>query len=168
MEKKTVDRFFMLMAAIVGILLFSLSAYSFTKMNEACNTSVIYNGMSAVMVIGAVLVTISVLYLYCSKWGGTCDRDDNSNNVSEFYMSITSGISLILVILLGVMGAKLTKTPECIGKASTSSQNDKENGTWLTVAIWFMFSLCFVGLVLSGLGLQWMVRDSLVKKALEK
>jgi len=146
MEKQTIDRIFMVFALVIGALLFGISANSYTVIDSSCTAPIIQDGLLIVMVIGAVLATLAVSYGFCTWKGGNCYSGQASDNTSEFYMSVSAGLSAMLTILLLVMGIKLSELPEC-------------NSSKLKTNIWFMFSLCFVVTIISGGGVNYMMRD---------
>lgn len=150
MEKRTVDRIFMIFALIIGLLLFGISANSFSVMNNNCTSAIIQDGFLIVMVIGAIMATLAISYGFCVWRGGACYSGQASDNASEFYMSVFASLASVLAILLLTMGIKLSELPECTAGS---------NGNKLKVNIWFMFALCVVIAGVSGMGVNYMMRD---------
>lgn len=131
LEKKSVDQIFMVLFGVIGIILFGLSANSFDQMSSSCTTPIIYDGMVTVLIMGAVLVTMAIGYLFCNWMGGECYNKEGADGVSEIYIGVSCGLSLILTLLLLVMGVKLGQSTDC---ASTA----------LKTNIWFMFVMCLI------------------------
>lgn len=139
-SKKTVDQIFMLIFGIFGFFLFVVSANSFNLMKKECIAPVIYDGMLAIMTIGAVLTTMAVSYMICNFSNKTCYTEERSSlYISDFYLGICAVLTLILCVLSLTMGTSLKNYQSCI----VNQPNLKTN-------IWFIFGTCLVLLLGSG------------------
>lgn len=132
-EKKTIDQIFMVLYGVVGIILFGVSANSFSVMNVSCTNPFIYNGLVSILVLGGILTTVALAYMFCNWRGGDCYSGQHATNVSEVYLGLGVLLSLFLSLLLLALGVKLKDSKDCM-----------KNGNALRVNIWFMFSMCFL------------------------
>lgn len=142
MDKKSLDRFFMMMFLIIGVLLFGISANTFDKLSRTCTASVVYDSVLGVLVIGGILITMAVAYFFCAD-KNLCYNSQNtegSESLSQFYLIASFLFSFLITVLLLAAGSKLSSKPEC-------------NTPGVKTNIWFMFSLSLVCLLLSGFGL---------------
>jgi hypothetical protein len=145
MERKTIDRFFMLLFLVMGILLFGISANTFDKMDSKCTTPVVYNGITTVMVVGAIMVTLSVSYFFCSG-KNQCYTTNDAEDVTEFYLLVSSGLSLMITIILLAVGIKLKSAPSC-------------NTNGVGTNVWFMFALSLLSFLISAGGAAYILQN---------
>lgn len=139
-SKKTIDRIFMLIFGVFGFFLFVVSANSFNLMKKECIAPIIYDGMLAIMTIGAILTTMAVSYMICNVSNRVCYTEETSSlYISDFYLGICCVLTLILSVLSLTMGSSLKNYQSCI----TNQPNLKTN-------IWFIFGTCLVLLLGSG------------------
>ena len=146
LKQRSVDRTFIIIAGLLDFFMFIISSNSFDKMGDDCTSTVIYDGMVAVMTISAILATLAVSYLLCNM-SSECYNENKTSEVSEIYLTITSSISFILMILLAVMGGKLPKDEGC------NTKNPNVNS--LKVNIWFMFSIALITFIAGSVGIYY-------------
>lgn len=145
-KKELVDRIFMVIFGLLGAFLFGMSNYSFSVMNDNCTTPVIYDGVLVIMILGAVLFTIAVSYLFCVWKGGRCyNPNDPSSSLSEIYIFGSSIITFVLLVILSAVLGKLYKEPSCTGNNGVIDENGKQ----LRFNLWLMFGICLVAFLAS-------------------
>lgn len=146
LKQKSVDRTFIIISGLLGFFMFIISSNSFDKMGDDCTSAIIYDGMVAVMTISAILATLAISYMLCNM-SSECYNENKNSEVSELYLTVSSGVSFILMVLLGVMGGKLPKDEGC------NTKNPNVNS--LKVNIWFMFSIALITFIASGVGVYY-------------
>jgi hypothetical protein len=144
-SKETIDRIFMTIYGIAGFAIFGISANNFSRISSSCTSTFIYNGLVAVLVMGAILVTVTVSYIFCNWRGGDCYGGEKAKGVSELYIGIGSLLSLILTLVLLAIAVEIKKNPDCM--------NDKG----LRVNVWFLFAMCFLLFILSSVASGYII-----------
>lgn len=154
MNKQNVDRIFMFIFGIFGFFLFIICANSFTIMKKECVAPVIYDGLLAMMTIGAVLTTMAVSYMICNVTTSCYDKQIQSLYISDFYLGVSAFLTLVLCILSMVMGTSIKNYPSC----TVNQPNLRTN-------IWFIFGFCLVLLVgsVSIVGYNIYEKDFLIR-----
>ncbi len=142
-KKKTLDRMFVLIMGVIGFILFLLAAVAFNNMPDECTAPIIYHGMTIVLVIGAVMVTLAVTYMLCNVKFGECYNQDKEGS-SEIYYYIGSGLSVILTILSIAMLAQISKEDACTKDAAGQDTN---NGKTLKFCIGFIMGFSILALL---------------------
>lgn len=156
MNKQNVDIIFMFIFGLFGFSLFVVSANSFNVMKKECTAPIIYNGLLAIMTIGAILTTMAVSYMICNLKNKSCYNEDSVSSlyISDFYLGVSAVLTLILCILSMVMGVSIKNYPMC----TVGQPNLKTN-------IWFIFGTCLVLLIgsVSVLGYNIYEKDFLIR-----
>lgn len=148
MKKEFIDRIFMFVFGMMGLFLFSMCAYSFNVMNENCTTTVIYDGILTVMMLGVVMLTISITYLFCVWRGGNCYNSKSEDTLAEIYIAGGSVLSFVVLVILSVSIGKLSKEKECLGNNGVEDSNGKQ----LKFNLWLMFGMTLLAFIASSIG----------------
>ena len=136
---KTVDRIFMVLFFIVGIMLFVMVSMSINKISKKCTSHLIKYGLTVMLVMATVLITSAISYSICSS--GAKQLQVNRAN---FYLILSFCVSLPMAILTVIMIASLKKN-KC-----AYTPDEEEDGKTLRFNLWFMFGLYVLISLLSG------------------
>jgi hypothetical protein len=153
MKKRVVDGVFVILFGVVGLILFSMTTMCFSKISEKCTSSLLTEGLTFLLVLSAILVTLALSYMFCNWRGGNCYFDEGNTESSEFYLYVSAFLSGGIAIILATIGGTL-KGP-CAGVSEPLDPKEKKNGDDLRFIIWFMFGLCMILLMLSMAGLWY-------------
>lgn len=138
MIAQTIDTIFMIIFGIFGLILFGMSADAYRVMNKECTNPTVYYGLTAVMSIGAILVTMAIAYGMCIK-SHKCYTKQEGDKANTF-IQVCLLISILLIGILAGVGNSMGKSPDC-NKYDSVAKRLKFN-------IWGMFGisvLVFVG-----------------------
>lgn len=149
---QTVDRIFMILFFVTGLIIFAICESSFNYINEKCTDSAIQDGLTAIATISAVMMTMALSYFICG-WKGNCYSEGQLDSKNEVYLITFGIISLTLFLTLLVVGIKISKSSVCKGTAVGTSFED---GKQLEVNVWSMFSFATLMLISSGFGIFYM------------
>ena len=65
LSSRNLDWMILIFCIAMGLILISISSITFNKMDDKCTKRLIRTGMTIIMTLGAVMVTIPVTYLAC-------------------------------------------------------------------------------------------------------
>lgn len=153
MKKEDVDKLSMGIAGSIGGILFIMSAYAFDNIPEKCQSNIIYQCNTLIMILSLVAVCLSVTYGMCiNKFA--CYKGESAENL-EYYFYIFFGIFFILTILTLVMGISQSTQKACNGTLKDLSSTDKNKASQLKITTWMSFGLSLILLIASGYMIYW-------------
>lgn len=138
MKKKIVDRIYMIIYGIIGAINLFLSMSSFSKIHQSCDNNLVRDGLTTIVTISAVLITVALSYLFCNWRSGDCYAE-NEEGSGEMYMYIGGVVSLLQIALLGTILSRLKGG--CIGDVPHATDQQLEDGKTLKFNVWSMIAL---------------------------
>lgn len=153
MKKKTVDRIFIFLYFVMGILNLILSIDCISRLKEKCDSNIVRDGLTAIMVVSCILITVGISYFFCNWRGGECYEKNTEDSSSKVYMGLSTFISLaqavtLILVITQIRGSCYEKT---------------EDGKKLRFNLWAMLILNIIVLGGSSWGV-WYNRDTGSKK----
>lgn len=153
LKKQSLDKMAVILMGVIGFILFILSCISFKNMPDTCTDPIIYNGLTAILVLSAVMITLSATYGLCNARFGNCYKENTDGKV-EIYYYIGVVLSIILCAISIMVLGKLLSEDACTKDANNEETKD---GKTLKFAVGFTagFSVlallgCIGGIVYIG------------------
>lgn len=126
----------MVVYGILGLINFILAAGSFSKIHQSCSSNIVRDGLTVILTISAILITVAVSYMFCNWRTGECYTNNSDNEASEMYAYLSAGISSVQIAVLGAVIPQLKGG--CVGEQADATKKDKDNGKTLKINIWMM------------------------------
>lgn len=106
MSENIVHKWAMIFNIIIGISLVIIALSTIGHMKSACTNRIITNGMNAVLAIGAILITLGIVFFVC----GPLDcYGQGATQASIMYMTVAIAVSVIVLGIAGAMMKELRK-----------------------------------------------------------
>lgn len=137
MNPNTLDTLLLLFLITIGILMIYVSSNFFKKLNTLCKEQQIRTGMTIMMVLASVFITIPVTYLVC-KTQISCQMGAKSASKSSIYMFFILGISIYLITTCGIMLSSIAKDKVNCG----GDEAKKSIDILLTISIILFVIIC--------------------------
>ena len=153
MKKEDVDKLSMGITGTIGGILFIMSTYAFDNIPEKCESNIIYQCNTLIMILSLVAVCLSVTYGLCIN-RFACYKGESAENL-EYYFYIFAFIFLILTILTLIMGISQSTQKACDGTRKDLSDQDKKKASQLKITTWMSFGLSLILLFASGYMIYW-------------
>lgn len=150
MQRKTIDRLFMILFGVVGLCLFVIMSNNIKNISKKCTSNFIRDGLMIVMVLAGSMLTLAMSYGFCA-FKGNCYGENEQTDTTEFYLTISATLSGFLIALLSSIRHQLDGV--CIGDYVGASKQETTNGKDLKFAVTFALSICVVtfGISLAGI-----------------
>jgi hypothetical protein len=111
---KEIDYIFMITLFVAGIILIVLSSSAFKTIKSTCKFNIIRSGMTSIMTIGSIFVTIPLTYLICSSQMN-CKNSKTPGSRLGIYMLVVSLFSLTIITLSSMMIKNINKNIDSCG-----------------------------------------------------
>ena len=106
MSESIVHKWAMIFNLIIGVGFVAISMTALSHMKKACTNKIINNGINAILAMGAVMITLALVYFGC----GTLDcYQMGSTQAGMIYLIATVITSVIVLGISGVMLRELNK-----------------------------------------------------------
>jgi hypothetical protein len=156
-SRQVSDRIFAAYTFVVGLLIFIVATISFNKISDDCTTKMVRDCLTVILVLGAIMVTIALSYVFCNIFKSDCYVERKETSLTDIYMSITGVISFGISILIIVTFIKLKHSDNkaCMGEQPNASDSDKKNAKTLVFNLWFIFGLSTLSMLMTLVGLYY-------------
>lgn len=111
---KEIDYIFMITLFVSGIILIFISSSAFNTIKSTCEFNIIRSGMTSIMTIGSIFVTIPLTYLICSSQM-ECNNSKASETRLGIYMLLVTLFSIIMITLCTMMLNNINKDIDSCG-----------------------------------------------------
>jgi len=111
---KEIDYIFMIALFVSGILLLFVSSSSFKTIKSTCQFNIIRSGMTSIMTIGSIFVTIPLTYLLCSSQM-ECNNSKKPEKRLGIYMLLVLIFSLTMITLCSIMIININQNIDSCG-----------------------------------------------------
>jgi hypothetical protein len=141
--KKYYDYIATLGMIMMGLILFIITAISFNKVDNGCENSKIHSSLTAILALGAGLITAGIGFWVCIGSTESCyGSNEHSEQSAEIYFGLMSIISIGLITSCSIILHEL-------GKKSDESQKKLCGGSDLKNAVIAILSLSVITFIAS-------------------